>query len=214
MVARNRVTLNGTMGNSETWSISLHYATPEGAVLAGPQSLNDWADAITADWFDLTNNQLGTFMSNQGRLTRVDTYQYGATGPAVAVGSSSLAQPSYSGEVRLPWQTCVVMSLKTALAGASFRGRAYWPAPGGTMQSDGTFLGFDSATAPGPRFAQLLEFIGAAAGESVGLVPHVYSPTRNLITPVIAVETDTVPDTQRRRADAIVGIRRRVNLPT
>ncbi len=214
MVARNRVTLNGTMGNSETWSVSLHYATPEGSVLAGPTSLTEWAEAITADFFDLTNNQLGTFMSNQGRLTRVDTYQYGASGPAVAVGSSSVSNPSYSGEVRLPWQTCIVMSLKTAVAGASFRGRAYWPAPGGTMQSDGTFQGLESTTSVGVRFAQLLEFIGAAAGESVGLVPVVYSPTRNLITPVIAVEYDSVPDTQRRRADAVQGIRRRVDLPT
>lgn len=214
MVARNRVTINGLMGNSETWSVSLNYATPEGSVLAGSQTLTEWAQAIADDWFDVTSNALGTMVSNQGRAVRIDTYQYGQSGPAVAVGSAVVQQPAYSGDARLPWQTCMVFSLRCAQVGARYRGRSYWPAPGATVASDGTFVGTVGPPSPALRFGQLLEFIGAAAGESVGLVPHVYSPTYNLMTPVIAVEVDSVPDIQRRRADAIQGTRTRVAYPT
>lgn len=213
MVARNRVVLSGTLAVTETWSTSFHFTTPTGGVVSGSTSLQGWATDIAAGIQEAMGGNVLNFLSGEGRITQVDCYQYGATGPAVAVGSAQATAIAGSGSAKLPFQTCCVFTLRAAVAGASFRGRNYWPAIGATMTTTGLFA-LGSETIPTPqRFSELLAFIAGAAGEGIELEPVIYSPTRDLVTPVTSIEVDTVPDIQRRRADALVGARTNAPYP-
>lgn len=207
MVARNRLVLSGSLGVIEAWSVSMHFAGEGGDIIEDAAGLNNWCAGVATVLDGLITNALGNFLSTAGTITQVDAYAYGATGPAIAVGQSPVVDVNGGASAQLPYQTCSVFTLRTGLAGASFRGRSYWPAIGAEVGSNGEFQGDTTPGQTASRFAGLLEGIADAALFTAPFRPVVYSPTRDLVTPVTSVEWDTVPDIQRRRADAITGTR-------
>lgn len=210
MAARNRVVLSGTLGTSEVWSTGIHFMGNAGAgdLVVGAQDLQSWAQEIAAVLPTLVTGGIENALSNSGALTRVDTYAYGQTGPATAVGSAPVSGVVGGSSSLAPFQTSMVFSLRSDFAGSSYRGRCYWPAVGADI-SGGLFSGSGLANYP-QAFVQMLNGIAEAANDviTVGDVkPAIYSPTRDDISVCTRVEWDTVPDIQRRRADALTGVR-------
>nr|CRY96754.1 hypothetical protein [uncultured prokaryote] len=208
MVARNRFVINGGLGvGTERWSVSLHFAGGDAGPVSGGPSLNAWCEVVAAGIDAQIQNVLGNYLSSVGTIDRLDAYEYGASGPALAAGSAPVVDCEGLVTASKPYQTCSVFTLRTGLAGASYRGRAYWPAIGSVINANGLFQSESTAGSTAARFSELLEFIAAASGSDPAFGPVVYSATRNLVTPVTSVEWDTVPDIQRRRADALIGVR-------
>lgn len=202
MVARNRVVLSGTLGSTanEIWQVGFHFAAPDGAVVEGTQALDSWAAGIATllDAGETDYPILTALLSSSARLSGVACYEYGPTGPAVAV-ADAIYSWSGVGTVRCPWDTAVVFSLLTETAGRSFRGRAYWAALAATIGGNGQW---NMSSGIAAEFAELLADIGGASPVP-GVRAVIYSGTRNLVTPVTQIRVGDVPDNQRRRREGI-----------
>lgn len=208
MPERNKIVISGTLGSTDAarWSIGLSYgAVVDGdGVEEGATNLTEWAQAIATFIGSgaIVGPRMLSCLTAEGTITDVTAYYY-RTGEQQArnVGQASLVK-SGTGTVRMPAQSSVVCSLRTAVSGRSFRGRFYWPAIGETMTDT---LKFTAGAAPAlaPEFAALVSGV-ATASPVVALLPKVYSPTRDLLTTVSAVSVGDVPDTQRRRRDNLV----------
>lgn len=203
MVARNKVVLNGTMIGGEIWSTGITYAGPGGEVIESAEGCQDWAEAVAALFPSIIANDLGNYLSTSAEVTGVTVYHYPASGPADALGTAPTPDSPGLTAITCPFQTSVVMSMRTASAGASFRGRNYWPALAADILSTGRIATGD-ATDLATRWTELLVAIAEASTLTPTPVPMIYSATRNLITPVTFVSVGDVPDTQRRRRNALV----------
>lgn len=202
MVARNRMVISGGMGNPEVerWSTSLNWTVDGGGAVTAPSDLQLWADnaAAALDLGATNHSTLSSIMSTLVNVDRVDIYAYGPTGGAIAVAGSPCSWDG-TGPVESPFQIATVMSLLTARPGSSYRGRVYWPACGATVNSNGTYAEFATLALD---FAELVTELGNIDGTSTGIL-GVYSPTANVMTPVINVRVGSVLDTQRRRRDQV-----------
>lgn len=202
MVARNRMVLSGPLGSPEVdnWSITLHWTLDGGGAVTNQTDLQSWADNAAAVLDGLETNQatLANLLSTVSEVERVDLYAYGDSGPAVAQASASCSGAGL-GAIEAPFQVAAVMSLLTGRPGASYRGRAYWPAMGATMGSGGTF---SEAAGAATDFAELITELGDIDGTSTAICV-VYSPTLDVVTPVTSVRVGNVLDTQRRRRDRV-----------
>lgn len=202
MVARNRVVISGPIGSPavERWSVSLHFALADGGAISGVPALSAWAVGIATvlDAGETDYPIMTASMSQVVQADRVDVYEYGASGPAIAQAGATYSW-SGTGSSYKPLSTATVYTLNTSVAGRSFRGRAYWPGVGINIQATGKW-GVSAGTAA--EFAEMLTDIEAAAPDPL-IQSVVYSPTRNLVTPVTSIRVGDAPDTQRRRDDGI-----------
>jgi len=206
MVQHNRVLLSGRIGTEETWSVGFNFMPPAIApatyidTLSG---LNDWADQIAVL---LVNPFYGSLALAMSDVTEIDTIVTQKIGVANNVTQQSVptdADYQGNGAAYKPYPTAVVLSLRTSTPGASFRGRCYWPASGIGVNSSGRH---GSAGTMSADFAQLTTDIATAAGLAAGVDPFqlcVFSRTLDVVTPVTSIRCGDVPDTQRRRRDAL-----------
>lgn len=138
-------------------------------------------------------------------------------GDLAALGEAVKATPQGgSGTTAHPFQTSIVLSLRTAAIGASGRGRLYWPATGLAMNS-GTLRPAGSAVlAILSGFKTYLTSIGTAIDTVTTEVPFlsVWSRTNATTAPVINIQMGDILDTQRRRRDAAVETYQTVSYPT
>lgn len=204
MVARNRVTISGTLGSAadEAWSVSLHYQEQGGGAVTEQGLLTLWAQQAATYLQGLIGGN-GTLIDLAGGGTKanlVTVYAYGDTGPAIASASAPCTFQG-NGSAFKPPQCAVAFSLITGVPGASRRGRIYWPAIGATI---GATLRLANVQATADQAAALVEGLGAVAAFAEPMQPVVYSPTLDVNTPIIAVRVGNVVDTQRRRRDRLV----------
>lgn len=203
MVSRYRVVLTGQFPSpsNEVWSVGFHYAPTDATPLLLPAEIQAWAVAAATylGGAESTTASVSSQMGTGVTVNRLDIYGYPDTGPATVQGSASLDY-SGTGTVRMPQQCAMGVSLRTAFAGASRRGRFYWPCLAATLGTGGK-MAVASNTAV--QFANILEGIGDAGG-AAAMRPVVYSPTLDLLTPVTSVRVGDVIDTQRRRRDTLV----------
>jgi len=131
---------------------------------------------------------------NQGTaFATVTVYQYRTTDTAATdKGQAAVANGAGISSVNMPLTNCLVMSLRTANATRSGRGRMYFPATGLTPVATGLFVASDTTTVRAP----LATFL---SNRDVVVV----SETRSATYPVIRVENDTRPDVMRSRSDAL-----------
>lgn len=202
MVARNRVVLSGTLSGDEIWSTGVTFAGADGGVVEDQGALQQWATDVAALFPLAIQNTLGNLLSTSGILNQVSIYAYDASGPAVAQAIAPVANTDGQVTLSLPLQIAAVVSLRTTIPGASFRGRNYWPALGADLDFDGTFAPSDQAGLA-DSFAALLAAIGSASPNAGGSIPMVHSGVRNLLTLVSSLAVGSLPDTQRRRRNGI-----------
>jgi hypothetical protein len=117
---------------------------------------------------------------------------------------SNAAQAGTGAGDLLPLQTCLCITLRTALAGKSFRGRCYlW----GYTEGSNTANGGISSTTSSVAFVTAIKSALVASGLDLGVLSRPNAtlpiPRAGTVTPVTSVVArDSVWDTQRRRAIA------------
>lgn len=191
-----RYTLSGALSTTETFNTSWWMT---GYTLGtAPDDSTLGAGVLAAPWTTWFNS-LKTLMGNSDSITGLDSYFYQG-GVAVRHGHASMAIVGGSA-LQHPKQSCCVMTLRTALATRSGRGRMYLPATGAPMAGTGlmTSATIDAVVdATGAMFSAITD-------ATIKVV--VLSQKTGITTPVVAVDADYVPDTQRRRRNKLVSSR-------
>lgn len=140
-------------------------------------------------------------MRPEDSMQQVDAYFYSggvatqhATAPAVHAGAGSVNT--------MPTQVAAVMTLRTALATRSGRGRIYLPARAvGVTPASGLFSGTLVNTAVDTLASWF------TAQKAAGFPAVVVSQTHGTFQPITTVDADGRPDIQRRRANKLVSTR-------
>ena len=204
-----RVRLGGTLYNDAHWSIGLNYALQVGGLPVDgtgfdPDKQEDWRDAIRAlNGGNIVGENLRSLLSAAGSIDYVRVSAIGADRKEALVSLIELAQPVLgTGAPLHPAQTSLTFSLLTARPGASYRGRVYWPALKGTLNSAGR-LDSSALSIYAGEMADLVNKIGNA-GDALALntVPVVVSTTRDALTAITSCRVGNRLDIQRRRAES------------
>lgn len=137
---------------------------------------------------------------NDTQITDVKLLYYPAfSGLASLVAESAGAGILGTTPAVHPPQICVVASLRSNLAGRSFRGRQYWPYRGSGVSSAGSTAGGGQTIVALAAQALKNDVVAACTASSIGAAWGVYSPKLSLMTPIVDVLVGSQCDTQRRR---------------
>lgn len=124
-----------------------------------------------------------------------------ATGAGVRVGGQSM-----------PNQLCAVTTFRTGTDSGSTRGRTYLPAPCSVAYTDAGRFTADFIDAALASWASVLDAIRTnVTGMDSG--PSQYSEKNHAQAVVTAIEVGDVPDTQRRRTNAMSEARSALTVP-
>lgn len=206
----NRIRIGGTSVGGERWSTHIDMAFlgsgPAGGGVIDYEELLFWAQGIAdLDVFTVAG-PLRQLMSTSLALTTVRVEAI-ADGEVVQVAEvDGLDLPGTAIMTKVP-QTALVLSLLTGRPGRSYRGRMYWPACGAAINQGTGRLSNPTIAQVAEAYDNLVVEIGIASDQETSLVPVVYSPTLNVVTPVTQVSVGDVLDTQRRRRDTLVETR-------
>jgi hypothetical protein len=126
-----------------------------------------------------------------------------ATGTVLFTASEPGPGAGTNSNVECPPQCSVVVSIKTALAGRSYRGRMYLPAPTAASLTQVGRLDPDFVSALLAAEAGLTTAVQSGAAGNIG----VYSRKLHTFQEANALSIGDVMDTQRSRRDALVETR-------
>lgn len=200
-----RISIVGAMPNGEEWSVNPVFAI--GGDFGEPVTAaeaNTIATAIAARAVPA-----GLLALNPGVVTvtgvRVEARTVG--GVLEALGEANRGTPAAgTSSGSHGFSAAMVMSLRTALPGASGRGRLYWPACGVTMNNLTLRINAADITAALTGIKTYLSGIDtdieATLAGAASLV--VWSRKSAVLTAVNSIQIGDVLDTQRRRRDVIV----------
>lgn len=166
-----------------------------------PPSVDDTSTGLFAATSEFTTmiTEFSNFWSSATSATDFDQYGYTGGGAASSHGHASLSVTG-AGSAVLPYQCCVVMTLRTGLPGRSYRGRMYWPATGTAISNT---TGLLNTGLVNNCVDALATFFGALTGGTAVVV----SQTNTTMQEVTSVDADYVPDTQRRRVNKLTSSR-------
>lgn len=199
---RNRLVLGGPTAFGESWSIGLAVRTTA-AMSEG--ALSAWLEGIQADvansYYNTGDSMWGGMAQPNTRLAYLAAYHYDGAStsaqfqarydyPASIQGGGSGAGPL--------WTACCC-TLLTGFAGRSGRGRVYVPADSAGYAS-GQF-GTANVDTVGRGMRDLIDHINGSsiAGESATVIVASSTGPKD----VTRVRVDSLPDTQRTRADSV-----------
>lgn len=200
-----RVSIKGQMPNGEEWSVNPVYSvggdfgTPVSSVQA--QAIATAIAAVAVPTGLLATMNSVSLVSS----VRVEARTLSGTLESQADANKAVPSPG-SGIINHPYQTAVVISLRTGTPGASGRGRLYWPATG--MAIDSTTLrvtaaNLTSALAGAKTYLSAIDT--AIEGTLTGVSLCVWSRKgTGALYPVTSMQMGNVFDTQRRRRDTLV----------
>lgn len=197
-----KVSILGSGLNGEVWSVNPVYHLITEPTLTFEQ-LNTICTAINAVTIP---TGLRAMFPAQMAVTGVRVEQRESTGELIAQLEQQKGTPiTGTGNTPHPIQTAMVLSLITAHAGPSGRGRLYWPATG--VAIDINTLRFSSGVVTGflTDMETYLSAIEAAIEATAGSAPLSVWSRKTLGTfGVVRLRAGNVPDVQRRRRDALV----------
>lgn len=199
-----RVSILGTMPNGEVWSVNPVYRLGTGLdVPVSQENAQAIATAIAARTVPAGLTALmstSTFVSG----ARVEARLADGTLQTLAEAPKATPTPG-TGTTTHPFQTALVISLKSTATGARGRGRLYWPAT--AAQLTGTTL----------RLATAVQTAALSAAKSYltnietdiettlgGSSLAVWSRTYSSLSAVASMSVGDVLDTQRRRRDQLI----------
>ena len=198
-----RISLLGTLPTGEEWTVNPVWGLGDFDVPTTPAGVQTVASAIanvtptaavSATWGPLTSmigvrveaRKYNGELQNQAEATRAAPFN----------GTSTLAHPL---------QVAAVQSLRTALPGASGRGRLYWPATGMSLQQS------NSRPTPAAVANLLAAYVTFLGGINTAI--RATYPTSKLVVwsrknlnaqNVTSTQMGDVMDVQRRRRDTLV----------
>jgi hypothetical protein len=191
-----RVTFSGTLSSVEHWACSFFFTggTAAGTTDAGAAAF------VSGTAFPALITAVRTLLAGDDTWDSLDLYYYDGGTAAVAHGHAAVTATGLGG-TGLPKQTACVLTLRTALANRSGRGRMYFPCTGGVMTTGGKI----TTTA---RDALVDAMGNWFASFTTGTIyPVVASQTHTSFQKVTSVDADNLPDTQRGRRGKLVGAR-------
>lgn len=197
-----RVSIAGQMPGGEVWSVNPTFKITSGAVITGSECT---AAAIAIAALTLPTG-LKAVMSNKVTFNKVRVEARTHAGVLEAQGEAlRAAEEVGSGAVSMPFQSSMVISLRSLAPGGRGRGRLYWPALAGILDTStvrivGTTV--DNALTGAKTFLTAVQgALDASVDETVGLA--VWSRTGGSSSLVTKLIVGDVVDSQRRRRDAI-----------
>jgi hypothetical protein len=201
-----RVSIMGTVGGAEKWSVNPVFdPTAEFGTTVDQVKLDAAALAIA---MLSPGNELEAAMSTAATITgcRLEVRD-DVTNALLGISVQNRPTP-LAGSIapRLPAQAAVVCSLRTNTPGASGRGRIYWPALGSTIDT-----GLRLSSPPTANLiAQFKTYFAAMdTALSTQFAPISFDlavrSTKTSSTPHVArLQVGNIIDTQRRRRDTLV----------
>ena len=198
-----RVVLSGTLASgAETWAIGLWWHRP--GLIAFDFDSGEPGDS---DYLAFRDAMLACMRSGDA-LTDLDSYRYSG-GAATEHTHATVSHAGTASAATLPCQCAIVVTLRTALATRSGRGRIYVPYTGAAVLS--TTRTGDTAVINGLVDA-LGAYYDAVTGDSPDTIPVVVSQTLTTYNQIVSVDADAVIDTQRRRRNQITSTRHTYSL--
>jgi hypothetical protein len=204
--AHTRVTLSGIFGPLgtpyEVWNCNLSAPPNLGAANDG-SNFGPMATSIATAW----TTHIRPVMATDLYLTRVRVAAVTDQGlvQKTAVGGyvqsdwtgSSQGQVAVATGMRKPLQSALVASLHTARAGATGKGRIFWPSPLYNIGTDFRITAADAA-AFNTVVRAFLNAVKTALGTDL-----VVASSKGYLSPVTGVSVGQVIDTQRSRRHAL-----------
>ena len=201
MAAVLRVSILGDMPGGEVWSVNPIY-------LAGGDFTLPYEDLIAIataiNSVTVPADMLATMNSNC-HVTGVRLESRELTGELASVYEANRSVPATGGGSSVhPYQTSLVLSLRTAVAGGRGRGRLYWPATGVALTPSTMRVTNSVLTAFRTAFASYLTSLATAIETVVPCAELVvWSRTSGTAALVNRISAGDVCDVQRRRRDAL-----------
>lgn len=194
-----RVVVSGKIANGAENFAFGYWIGPyeEQPVWSGPD-----LDVLVASsqWTDLMN-QIQVFLAAGDSLTDINAYYYQGN-EAVQTSHKTIAVVGAATTAIMPCQIAVVMTLRTALATRSGRGRMFIPVGS---------LGLNQLTrlpaSPANINTLVDKWAALFSATPPGVNAVVVSQTHGVATPITSVDADIIPDTQRRRRNRLVAAR-------
>lgn len=194
-----------TPAAGEVWSVGLNWVGPNHSFT--PAEAQSWANGIGTGVMAQSSNPLFNLLSSSGNINKVRVEQRQETDDTLMVAAEfTLTTPETGANpATSTLQTSICLSLITARSGRSYRGRVYWPAWAYTPTASLMFGTTTCNTAIDGL--QSLEALTRSASVSVDpgylMVLCVRSRLHHTSEPVTHISAGNVPDTQRRRRDAV-----------
>lgn len=210
-----RVSVLGTLPGGEVWSVNPVWQ------IGGVSTSEDVTDAMAAAMATACGavalpTGLKSAMNGQTNATaiRVEARRWNGELAAIAEAPKSPVDAG-SGAAPHPFQTSIVLSLKTGSPGGSGRGRLYWPATGLPISNTDLRVQAGDVTAILAAAKTYLTSLGTALDASLTNSPvlSVWSRLNQSTIPVNAIQLGNVLDTQRRRRDSVPETRSSVTFP-
>lgn len=201
-----RCIINGTSPSpGEVWSVGTSWIGPN--TVMPFTDLLAWAEGVGDAISALVGNTMIGLLSTAGAITEIRTEQRAdETGLLMQAAEATLdTAKAGSGTPNKNLQTSLCVSLITPQPGRSYRGRCYWPAWTYTPSTDLHFTGSQMA-GYASGFKALADLITAQSiivDPSYNMVLAVRSRLLQELNPVVTLALGDVPDTQRRRRDAV-----------
>lgn len=198
----------GTPAPGEVWSTGMSFT---GVAPAMDQSeISQWAQGIADAIGDLIGDALIGTLSTAGNVAFVRCELRDPATEALLLAGEADVSPvrNGAGTASKVLQASLVISHRTAIPGRSYRGRSYWPAWAYTPTGEMLF-GTTNLNAWLASYVDLVELVNAQAivvDPSFAVILVVRSRLLHVSTPVTALAIGNVPDTQRRRRDAVTEI--------
>lgn len=200
---RLRVQIGGALAGNSDWSNTFEFLL-SGAI--GTQSaLQSIMNAIYT-----TLNGSATFKAGYGSdSTAVNLkglyYPTNSGASSFVAASAGAAIVGVGAPTQAP-QVCVVASLRTNLAGRSFRGRVYVPYRSGNISSSGVVNSTGQTAVANYVQAVVSAVASALTAQSLTASWVVWSPKNSTGTPIVAIlvgnQCDTIRHRNRNRAEA------------
>lgn len=200
-----RVSILGTLAGPEVFSINPVY-DPTGEFPGGVDQAQLDAAAVAIANRTVTTALRG-LLSTQGIRTGARVEVRSDTDDSlIGISTQSSTTPQAgTGTLVMPLQTAIVASIRTNTPGASGRGRLYWPALAGGLDTTGRLNSVTHAAFLADMKAYLAGIRSdlATAFPTIGFDLAVRSRT-TLTTPhAVRIQAGNVLDTQRRRRDSL-----------
>ncbi len=191
------------VGAGEEFAVSTTYQLDHALTAT---EVNAIATALPTAIVAANKTNLLNLISTDQNYNLVSVYFYATDprDPATLVGHAALTTFVGTGTFTNPLQLAMCVTTHSDFAGASNRGRMYFPACGVGLANHKFAAG---NLTDGVNAAKGLLEAGNAAilahSTATSAVASVFSPTKGTLQKITTVSTDNVPDTQRRRAQSL-----------
>lgn len=201
-----KVSIEGSAVSGENWSINPTFTFGDFGGTPDPTFAEMAAAAAAINALTVPGDLLG-YISTGFSVTGARLEARKFNGDLVIVGEGVRSSGGDgSGVVTQVPQTALCLSLRTDAAGASSRGRLYWPACGMSIQSADFRISAGTRTTALAAFKTYLTSMEGALNTALG---HdnaglcVWSRKKETALPVTLLQLGNVLDTQRRRRDKL-----------